>query len=68
LDKLIQTFDGKILKNAGSVSHTKAKEKAEREYKKYQSQTLSKAEKDYLENIKALEKKAKKSVSKSKKK
>jgi len=58
LDKLIQTFDGKLLENAGTVSHQQAMQKAEREYKQYQSKTLSKAEKDYLENIKALEKSA----------
>ena len=68
LDRLIQTFDGKILKNAGLISHNQAIKKAEREYKKYQTKTFSKAEKAYLENIKALEKKAKKRVCKGKKK
>jgi len=63
LDKLIKTFDGKILDNAGTVSHKQAIKKAEAEYKKYQSQTISKAEKDYLESIKTLEKKAKKNTS-----
>ena len=68
LDKLIQTFDGRILNNAGAVSREQAIKKAGREYKKYQSKTLSKAEKDYLESIKALEKVAKKKARKSKKK
>jgi len=68
LDKLIQTFDGKILNNAGLVSHKQAIKKVEREYRKYQSETVSKAEKDYLESIKALEKVAKKKAHKSRKK
>ncbi len=33
-----------------------AYEKAEREYKKYEVKTLSPVEKDYLENIKKIEK------------
>lgn len=65
LDRLIQTFDGKILNKAGSVSHEQAMKKAEVEYKKYQTETISKAEKDYLENIKSVEKTAKKKVRKS---
>ncbi|MEA2113256.1 MAG: virulence RhuM family protein [Patescibacteria group bacterium] len=68
LDRLIQTFDGKILDNAGSVSNKHAIKKAEAEYKKYQKATASKAEKDYLESIKTLEHKAKKNVSSFKKK
>lgn len=68
LDKLIKTFDGKILDNAGKMSHAKAIKKAEAEYKKYQSKTLSKVEKAYLKSINALEKKAKKGVRKGKKK
>ena len=49
------------------VNSKKATQKAEEEYKKYQSKTLSKAEKDYLEAIKVLEKKAKKRIVKGKK-
>jgi len=66
LDKLIQTFDGKILDSAGSVSCKKALKKAEAEYKKYQTQTVSKAEKDYLEGIKSMAKTAKKKAQKFK--
>jgi hypothetical protein len=66
LDHLIKTFDGKILDNAGSVSHKQAMKKAETEYKKYQKETISKAEKDYLENIKAVEKTVKKKIKKFK--
>jgi hypothetical protein len=62
LDRLIQTFDGKILENAGSVSNEQAVKKAEAEYKKYQTETVSKAEEAYLESVKAVEKKVKRKV------
>ena len=45
--------------DAGEVTHEKAIEKAENEYRKYQNKTLSPVEGAYLENIKALEKKFK---------
>ncbi|MBU0672983.1 MAG: virulence RhuM family protein [Candidatus Margulisbacteria bacterium] len=60
LDRLIQTFDGKILGNAGSISHEKAMQKAESEYKKYQSVTISAVERAYLETLKKVGKKLKK--------
>lgn len=66
LDRLIQTFDGKVLDNAGTVSNEQAVKKAEAEYRKYQTETISKAEKAYLESIKTAEKKVKKKVKKSK--
>ena len=47
----------KLLQGAGTVSHEKAVEKATAEYKKYQQKTLSEAEKNYLESLKAIEKK-----------
>lgn len=59
LDRLIQTFDGKLLENAGSVSNEQAMKKATAEYKRYQTETVSKAEEAYLESIKAVEKKVK---------
>ncbi len=64
LDRLIQAFDGKVLDNAGSISHDTAIKKAEAEYKKYQTETTSKAEKAYLESMKAVEAKVKKKVNK----
>lgn len=67
LDRLIQTFDGKILENAGSVSNERAIKKAEAEYKKYQTETISKTEKAYLASIKTVEKKVERKVKKSKK-
>lgn len=59
LDRMIQTFNGKLLDDAGSVSHEQAMEKAESEYKKYQSATISAAEQDYLKTLKQAEKKLK---------
>ena len=60
LDRLIQTFDGKLLDNAGSVSHEQAMQKADTEYKKYQSETISAVERTYLETLEKAEKKLKK--------
>jgi hypothetical protein len=56
-DKMIDIYDKQLLTNAGKISHKKAMEKAEKEYKKYQVKTLSPVEKDYLEVIKNVEKK-----------
>ncbi|MFZ4440843.1 MAG: virulence RhuM family protein [Syntrophales bacterium] len=60
LDRLIQTFDGKLLDTAGAVSHEQAMQKAEIEYKKYQSATISTVERSYLETLEKVEKKLKK--------
>jgi len=60
LDRMIQTFDGKLLDNAGSISHEQALQKAETEYKKYQSATISAVERSYLETLEKAEKKVKK--------
>ena len=57
LDTLLSDYGEGILIDAGKVSHKKAIEKAEYEYKKYQAKTLSSVEKAYLENMKLLEKK-----------
>lgn len=57
LDSILLATGEKILLNAGAVSHEKALEKAKAEFKKYLDKTLSPVEKDYLENIKALQKK-----------
>lgn len=59
LDKLLSDYGKGILIDAGKVTHKKAIEKAEKEYKKYQIKTLSPVEGSYLESIKALEKKVK---------
>lgn len=61
LDRLVQTFDGKLLDNAGSISHEQALQKAETEYKKYQSAAVSAVERTYLETLEKVGKKLKKS-------
>ncbi len=62
LDKFAENFGRGVLKDAGSVSHEQAMEKATTEYRKYQAKTLSPIEEVYLESIKTLEKKVKKQV------
>jgi hypothetical protein len=57
LDNILSASGEKVLKTAGTVSHQQAIEKAQDEYRKYQSKTLSPVEKAYLDNIKALQKK-----------
>ena len=60
LDRILTMSGEKLLQGAGLVSYDKAVEKATNEYKKYQQKTLSEAEKNYLESLKAIEQKAKK--------
>ncbi|MCB8964349.1 MAG: virulence RhuM family protein [Bacteroidales bacterium] len=60
LDRILTMSGEKLLQGEGSVSHNKALEKATTEYKKYQQKTLSEAEKNYLESLKAIEQKTKK--------
>ena len=67
LDKLLLDYGKGVLIDAGKVTHKKAIEKAENEYKKYQIKTLSPVEKAYLENIKLLEKKVEKKIKNSSK-
>src|SRR3990167_4185962 len=62
LDKLLSDYGEWVLTDAGKVTHKKAIEKAENEYKKFQAKTLSPVEKAYLENIKLLEKKVEKKL------
>jgi Virulence protein len=57
LDSILSAAGEKLLHTPGSVSHKQAIEKAKAEFKKYQVKTLSPVEKDYLENIKSLQKK-----------
>ena len=60
LDRILTMSGEKLLQGAGKISHDKAVEKANTEYKKYQEKTLSEAEKNYLESLKAIEQKMKK--------
>lgn len=66
LDRILTMSGEKLLQGAGKISHTQAIEKATTEYKKYQQQTLSEVEKNYLESLKVLEVKTNK-TSKEKK-
>jgi hypothetical protein len=55
LDRILTMSGEKLLQGAGKISHTQAIEKATSEYNKYQQQTLSEVEKNYLESLKVLE-------------
>ena len=54
LDRTIKSVGEEVLEGAGKISHKKAMEKAEGEYRKYQVKTLSSAEKAYIETLKEL--------------
>jgi hypothetical protein len=60
LDRILTMSGEKLLQGAGKISHDQAIEKATSEYKKYQEQTLSEVEKNYLESLKVLEDKTNK--------
>lgn len=54
LDCTIKSVGEEVLEGAGKISHKKAIDKAEGEYRKYQVKTLSSAEKAYVETLKEL--------------
>ena len=56
LDRTIQSVGEDVLEGSGKISHKKAMEKAEVEYRKYQIKTLSSVEKAYIETLKELTK------------
>lgn len=60
LDRILTMSGEKLLQGAGKISHGQAIEKATIEYKKYQENTLSEVEKNYLETLKVIEDKTKK--------
>lgn len=60
LDNILTSTGEDVLKDAGSISHKQAMEKALSEYRKYQAENLSPVEKDYLAEIKSIEQIAKK--------
>ena len=60
LDRMIEIFDKKVLTDAGKVSQDKALAKAEKEYRKYQVNTLSPVEEAYLDTIKTVQKQVEK--------
>jgi hypothetical protein len=59
LDNILTVSGEDLLSGKGKISHLKAIEKVEKEYKEYQSKTLSRAEKDYLDVIREIENKTK---------
>lgn len=62
LDNILKSTGEDVLKDTGKISQKQAMEKALSEYKKYQVENLSPVEKDYLAEIKNIEKIAKKGV------
>lgn len=60
LDRVLSSTGEKLLDGAGTISHKQAMEKAAREYRKYQAETLSPVEEAYLETIRETEQLAKK--------
>ena len=56
LDRTIKSVGEEVLEGAEKISHKKAMEKAEGEYRKYQVKTLSSVEKAYIETLKELNK------------
>ena len=60
VDNILQATGENILENAGKVSRKQMEKKVDEEYKKYSSHTLIQVEQDYLEEIKNIEKIAKK--------
>ncbi|MGL4860901.1 MAG: virulence RhuM family protein [Enterobacteriaceae bacterium] len=63
LEQLIIAMGGKTLQGKGTVSHQQAINKAEREYARYRAQLVeqpSEVETDYLETMKAVQKKIRK--------
>ena len=59
LDNIFRATGEAVLTHAGKISHAQAMEKAKAEYKRYQAQTLSPVEEEYLKTIKQLGKTAK---------
>ena len=68
LDSLLGDYGEGVLIGSGKISHEKAIEKAEKEYRKYQTKTLSSVEKSFLETIKGFQKKIGEKVKKVQKK
>jgi hypothetical protein len=60
LDGILTSTGEKLLIGNGTISHDKAMDKVQTEYKKYKAKTLSSVEQDYLNSIKQLEQKGKK--------
>lgn len=59
VDSILKATGEDLLQGNGKISRQEMKEKVDVEYKKYQQKTLSQVEKDYLKELKVIEKKAK---------
>ena len=59
IDSILKATGEDLLEGNGKITRQKMKEKVSEEYKKFQQKTLSQVEKDYLREIKEIEKKAK---------
>ncbi len=59
LDNILSATGEKFLSGSGCVSHARAMEKAETEYRKWEVKTLSPVEQAYLDTIKYLNDKGK---------
>ena len=55
VDRILLATGEDLLENSGSISREQMKHKVDKEYKSYQSKTLSQVEKDYLKEIKSIE-------------
>ena len=66
LDAILSSTGERLLEDSGKVSHQQAMDKAQAEYRKYQAKTLTEVEKHYLDTIKTLEKKVKKTEGENK--
>ena len=60
LDGILVSTGEKLLEGNGKISHKKAMEKAESEYKKYKARTISDVERDFIDSISQLSVVAKK--------
>lgn len=60
LDSILTSGNRKLLTDAGKICHDRAMQKAKEEYRKYQQETLTPVEKEYLKSIKGIEKKSRK--------
>ena len=61
VDRILMATGENLLDGNGEISHKQMTNKVEKEYKKYQANTLSKVERDYLEEIRNIETKVKRS-------
>ena len=59
LDRVLSVTGRPVLHSVGKISHQQAMDKAKKEYREYQKNTLSPVEEDYLQTIKALEQEVK---------